>query len=645
MPFRLHSQSTDSKTGVNEEPSSHDVVLTEGKDTFVNLERYRTGVFETYTDGQAMEPVELKFDGEMSKEVEESNKDREKMEQNVEEIDQTSTPWYLRQDITSELLERKEIEIPEVPADSPPHVSELLSLLAKDLGIDELKLFDIRALDDNHDFKLSHHDLNYTIIGTGKSEKHIYKAATELKTFIKHTYNVVPSMQGMVSSAKTPAMRRRLLKKARKGPSATDNDYGFTANSWVLCVHDGVEIHLLSDQRRAELNLELIWCPPEDLPLYENKDTSFYESDNILHQFGRRGVRGLHTSSRQYFTPSQGKTTEFLTELLASLENLPMDASDEAIVHLHRQFLEAFEGTSPENYNVHTQFLKTIHLARPNLIAFEDVEESILLKYASALFWTKDASSEKIKDVTEYARLLVDSPEISRESKSDSDSSLDKLSGFISTLYKFSCDRFSMSTDPMFLPLLWKLTVSETNQLITSRDVTDIILGKMELFPSNGEPTSQLASNNARNVLCLAKYHDKNFDSHVSSDIEEEILFTYGNCGKWDLFWKQWNKTIFEHSFSAADRLDQWVRLAVFISMTGNKAQALKFLTEMWNNSSSVSGSFLDAFEMNGHSFNSKTQNEAVINAIHTMIERIENENEQLFDQVKVTLDHMANSQ
>lgn len=580
--------------------------------------------------GGIAEPVELEFsEGNVT-------------ETQSEEQD-TSVPWYLRQDVASNLLERKEIEVPEIPIDSPPHLSDLLTLLAKDLGIDELKIFDIASLDDTHEFKTNHLDLNFIIIGTGKSERHIYKAATELRTHIKHAYGVVPSVQGMVSSGKTPAQRRRLLKKARKGPSATDNDYGFTANSWILCNHDGVEVHILSAQRRAELNLEQIWCPPEDLHLYQESQSVDYESDNVLHSFGRRrGQRRLHTSARNYSSLSD---SDNLTQILEKLENLPVTVKDRDILQLQHQFNDIFSGASIREFDIRTRFLKTIHLARPELVSFEDVEESLLQKYTSAATWAQDMATDKINDITEYTRLLVDSPTRAVDSKEASDYSLDKLSSFISALYEFSSEQFSMSANPLFLPLLWKLANVESKEPVTSRMVSDVISGKASLVPSNGELSSQLAPNNARDILCLASHHDKTFNTSLVSEHKELILFTFGNCGKWDKFWRELDSSTFLSSYTPSERIDQWVRLAVFLALTGNKSQAFKFLSELWKNSSSVSGNFLDAFADNNYKFSSDSLRVAFATAIRQMIQVLEGDNGELFEEIKMTVDQLTSDQ
>ena len=544
-------------------------------------------------------------------------------------------PWYLRQEFTSALVQKKELNIPSLPANSPTHLSDLIHLLAKDLGVDELLVFNIGALDDTHEFKLNNSDLDYIIIGTGKSEKHIYKAASEVRTHIKHTYGVVTSVQGMVSAAKTPAARRRLLKKARRGLSATENDYELSANSWILCKYKGVEIHILTDQRRAELNLELIWCAPENAHLYKQEGIVDYDSDNVLSSIRRRGFRRYHTSSRLY---SSVIAYESLTELLEQLENLPLASTDEDIAQSRRKFNACFTGSSSGEFDTKTTFLKTIHLVRPELVSFEEVEESLLSKYASSAVQFMDSATEKAKDVTEYARLLLDSPQLDRSSKEALDYALSKLSSFISTLYEFSTDKFLMSADPLFLPLLWRLTYTDGTKVVTPRAVSDVIEGKSPFAPNNGEQAATLAYKNSRNVLSVASYHDKKIGSNLSAALREQVVFTYGNCGKWDQFWDELKFTTFVTLFSPPEKLDWIVRLAVYLALTGHKVQSFKFLSEMLNNPSFISGGFADAYAANGSKFNSETQKVAFVAAVTSMIDLLEKKSEGLFEDIRESL-------
>lgn len=582
----------------------------------------------------SVEAYELDFSGELPNELVSENQSSAQLGDDI------SVPWYLRQEVTSNLLDGKDIKIPDIPADSPPHLSEFLDLLAKDLGIDELLIFDIKSLDDSHEFKLNRNDLDYIIIGTGKSERHIYKAASELRTHIKHQYGVIPSIQGMVSSAKTPAMRRRLLRRARKGPSATDNDYGFSANSWILCLHDGVEVHMLTERRRSELNLELIWCAPEDRKLYEKEEVIDYESDNVLHNFARRrGTRAYHTSTRSYSTHASNAGE--LDHLLESLNRLPQDASSDRILELKRDFEDLFQGADVKEFDIRTSFLKSIHLVRSDLVPFQEVEDSILQKHASKLALTYNSLEEKVNDVTKYAQLLLDTPEIIRNSKVSSDNSLDKLSRFISTLFEFSNEEFSLSADTRFLPLVWRLAYTDSDNLVHSKMVSDIIDGKKKLVPNNTGTYSTLASNKMRDILAIASHQDKIVENGELASQNEAILFTYGNCGKWEKFWQQWERTSFLGTCTPAEKLDSFVRLAVFLALKSNKSQSYKFLRDLWTETPGTTGGFMGALAQNSNKFDSETQRDAFLLAVNSMVTLIQPEDMTFFRAIRSNLAQM----
>jgi hypothetical protein len=109
------------------------------------------------------------------------------------------------------LVETKKIDLPQLPEGSPVSVEKFINVLAYDYGFDNIKIFDLSLLDEDHNFSTKNQSSRYIMIGTGKSEKHIYKAGVELRNFIKHTYHVLPLMEGLTSQEMSPLARRRCL--------------------------------------------------------------------------------------------------------------------------------------------------------------------------------------------------------------------------------------------------------------------------------------------------------------------------------------------------------------------------------------------------------------------------------------------------
>lgn len=542
-----------------------------------------------------------------------------------------SVPWYLREEVTSQLVESKEIVLPEIPAHAPPQVKEFMVLLARDYGLDNLMLFDMTQLPEEHEFKENNKNIDFIVIATGKSEKHIYKAASELRIYLKHTYNTVPLMEGMVSSAITPSMRRRLLRRARKGPLATDNEYGKSANSWVICHHDGIDLHMLTQARREELNLESLWCKPEDAHKFLQDSFDTQESDNIF-----SGIRRFHTLARNYSSVSSD-----LESLYLKLQNRPVDAPTEELKLLQTSFDQCFVQLSLKDHRIRFQFMKTLHLIRPQLVTFTQVENALLAKYTSQESLEADLAQEKIDDITEYAKLLIDSPSFdSYAGKSRVDASLDALSRIISTLYTFSNDKLSLSANPQLVPLLWRLTyIEENNTVIGPHDIDRFIQHGTSITASPG-PAITMAGNSSRSILHLIDHHKQlEHGTTATAALRELILLTYGNAGKWDKFWHEWENIFFEKSFEPAEAVEKWTRMCVYLSMRNNRAECLRFLENYWNNSGSVSGSVLASLKANNEQFNSEDEKVAFKKAMARMLGFFETSGKVPFEGIKLYVD------
>lgn len=529
-------------------------------------------------------------------------------------------PWYLRDDITSDLVETKNIELPEIPAHAPSQVEEFVKLLAYDYGMDDLLIFDMTLLPEEHEFKENNKNVEFILVSTGKSEKHIYKAANELRIHLKHAYNTVPLIEGMVSSARTPAMRRRLLRRARKGPLATDNEYGRAANSWVMCSYEGIDVHMLTSERRKELNLESLWCAPEDLHKYSGSETASMESDNIF-----SGIRRYHTmtSFRREYSVNSTHLESYLYQL-----NNKAGLEDDQIVLLKNMFEDAFQNPSLRDHNVRFLFWKSLHLARPQLFTFQEAEDALLAKYASAHALTGDLAQQKLDDVGEYAKLLLDTPTRAHD-KPLSDVALDKLARFISLLYEFSSDKFSLSGNPALIPLLWRLCYHEHDvPQLTPATVDEVVHNGKDIEVSAAAPLTTLASNKARDVLALVDYftHKVEVGTVPTYAFSELILFTYGNASKWTKFWNQWDDMWFSRSVDADVAVERWTRLAVYLSCRGDKSNMRRFLLNHWDTSNSVGASFMKAFSANGDKFNSEKESLAFRRAVVSMVDSFEGE-------------------
>lgn len=572
-----------------------------------------------------------------------------------------SVPWYLRDDSSSPLLDNKNVELPVVPDHAPSSVNTFLELLSNEYGLEDIELFDLTQLDPENEYHADNQPIEYMIICTGKSEKHIYKASNELRTYIKHNYNLIPKIEGMASNSKTPAARRRMLRRARKGPLATDNDYGRTPNSWVMCdtAVNNTCIHILTDSRRDELNLETLWCREEELEKYSKPESAAEESDDIF-----IGIRRFHTMTpfarrlQQMRLYSAFLSKESLESYLHKLtgESLTVDNLKQHI----QSFESDFQQPTIKDYNTRFNFYRSIHIQNPDVISLEKLISILLDKYSSLqiiLSNSIDLSKERTQDMVDFIKLLIDSPEIkkhfdlsnSKQMNSYSDELYDKLAQFVSTLFRFSKEQIDMSRHPEFLPLLWRLSfVQKNDTVIGSRTIDDIIYQEGDIPDLPGQPSIFQAKNRARDTLDLINYYNQKIDENASTtnSFKELLLFTYGNAGDWAKFWNTWEisfNLLNNSKIDSKSSIKNWVRLVVYLASRNDRSAIVYFLNNYWNHSTSIAGSFIDDFELNNNLFNSDKEKRSFKNSVYKMLNSINNDNESnpSFSNVKEFVDSL----
>lgn len=554
----------------------------------------------------------------------------------IAESEDGSIPWYLRDESSSPLFENNSIELPSIPSESPESLTEFLNLLVKDYGLKDIELFDMKSLEEDHEFHTSNQPADYIIICTGVSEKHIYKAANELRTYIKHNYKIIPGIEGMVSGGKSPAARRRILRRARKGPLATDNDYGKAANSWVMCdtLVDNTFIHILTKERREELNLESLWCKKEDAHKYIKEDSSLVDSDDIF--IGIK--RGFHTTTpfRQENSKVDSKESRLVLEsVLTKLGKEDTTISDQKL----QEYISIFELTHVakdlDYYNFKYQLFTTIHLLNPRIVSFEQVENILLEKYASfKCALEENLSKEKSDDIVRYMKLVIDSPELQVKHSDNhlliSDEMCNRVSQFTDTIFQFSTDPIDLTSNPDFLPLLWRLSIAKLDTpLVGSKMIDNVIYRGEEIPHLQSPPQMVLAGNKARDIIDIIKYYNKLNDTNLSTGFKELILWTYGNAGKWEKFWKEWEISLSllanqEHDIKYA--IKNWVRLTVFLSIINDASANLYFLSNHWSNTTSIARSFMIDYEANGCTFGTEQEKIAFTRAMRKIVESNKNE-------------------
>lgn len=557
----------------------------------------------------------------------------------------SSIPWYLRDDQALELAQKKEVMLPKVPEYAPASLDEFIHLLSSDYGLENILLFDLLTLESTHDYHIDKQAADYIVICTGKSEKHIYKAASELRTHIKHHYDLLPRVEGMVSSIMSPIARRRMLRRANKGPLATDNTYGKAPNSWVMCdtYVDNIFIHILTKERREELILESMWCREEDVEKYSPRKEVYGESDDIFigvrryhtmtafsrnrrefYQqldngakiFGNRSIGlllGPLSGTKRYFSTHPTKAT--LEAIFYRLRN----ESEEFLVPKLAQYKAEFLSEWPEtpslaDLHMKYDFLRVLHLLSPETVSLEEASSALLEKHSLLLV---SAASDKSGDIVAYTKLLIDSPEAASvlgSCRDAVDSKFDRLSKFISALYRFSNDTMSLTAHPAFIPLLWRLTYQELiPESVISLQLIDEVIHEERAIPElSHERSIAQAANRARDALSLIETANERDGLSNTGAFEELCLITYGNAGRWEQFWKLWDSINILSSMERPGNraVSQWVRLVVFLAAKNNKSQMVYFLNKYWDEPTAGGGFLVRDYKKYGK-FTSKEERDA----------------------------------
>ncbi|CAI7647598.1 unnamed protein product [Penicillium palitans] len=194
-------------------------------------------------------------------------------------------PWYLQEEAPV-IKERPltEAHLPQIPDDSPEMLSTLLEYTYKDLGLDGLKLFDLRGLEIPAALGAN----VIMIIGTARSVKHLNVSADRLCRWLRSQYKLSPYADGLLGRNELKIKLRRKAKRARAASAAgamvDEKDDGITTG-WI-CVNAGmvdkgatttqlsdvgiegfgnldlgtsVVVQIFTEEKRADVDLDGLW--------------------------------------------------------------------------------------------------------------------------------------------------------------------------------------------------------------------------------------------------------------------------------------------------------------------------------------------------------------------------------------------------
>ncbi|KAK4915335.1 ATPase synthesis protein 25, mitochondrial, partial [Elasticomyces elasticus] len=164
-------------------------------------------------------------------------------------------PWYLQEEAPpARDRPLTEDALPELPNDSPEMIPAMLEYTYKDLGLDSLKIYDLRGMEIPAALGAN----VIMIVGTARSVKHLNVSADRLCRWLRSQYKLSPYADGLLGRNELKIKLRRKAKRARAASAAgamiDEKDDGITTG-WI-CVNAGVVDEGASTTQLSDVGIE-----------------------------------------------------------------------------------------------------------------------------------------------------------------------------------------------------------------------------------------------------------------------------------------------------------------------------------------------------------------------------------------------------
>ncbi|KAJ5102163.1 hypothetical protein NUU61_004385 [Penicillium alfredii] len=257
-------------------------------------------------------------------------------------------PWYLQE--KPPIAEDRPVagdHIPPVPENSPEILPTILEYSYKDLGLDGLKIFDLRGLETPAALGSS----VIMVVGTARSVKHLNVSADRLCRWLRSQYKLSPHADGLLGRNELKIKLRRKAKRARAASQAggmvDEKDDGITTG-WI-CVNAGVVdqdspkaqlsdagfegfgdlelgtsvvVQMFTEEKRADVDLEGLWQASLDRAekrrLEESTDAAPAADPRAASPSSYSGIGTLNGQKRSFHTTRRLATPDVAQPNLSS---------------------------------------------------------------------------------------------------------------------------------------------------------------------------------------------------------------------------------------------------------------------------------------------------------------------------------------
>ncbi|CAN6641733.1 hypothetical protein TRVA0_018S02762 [Trichomonascus vanleenenianus] len=223
-----------------------------------------------------------------------SEPQKEKDLEKKEDEPSSEVPWYMRDPDSIALSMPTHAEpIPELPGSSPHSLEPIVHQMARELGLTEVEVLDLRDLDPPSSFGPN----LIMVVASAKSERHLVRAATGLAKFVKNEFGVQADKDGILTANYHRVHQRRLKRKAKRQYfSVSEAETAASRKSeWVVmsCNLDGIVVQLFTGDRRQQVDLESLWKEQLDGEMESEVRGQGLAGSISNKQLGSR--RGFHT--------------------------------------------------------------------------------------------------------------------------------------------------------------------------------------------------------------------------------------------------------------------------------------------------------------------------------------------------------------